>query len=105
MAVARLIEAAGSIKYQTALSLAYGTGLRAGEVIALEVGDIDSQRMTLHVERGKGQKDHLAVSSLRTSPMPADWRRHILNCWRVRAGIGQPVTITAGGESECVGLD
>jgi len=55
--VARLIEAAGNIKYQTALSLAYGTGLRAGEVVALKVGDIDSQRMTLRVERGKGQKD------------------------------------------------
>jgi integrase/recombinase XerD len=54
--VARLIEAAGNIKYQTALSLAYGTGLRAGEVVALKVGDIDSQRMTLRVERGKGQK-------------------------------------------------
>jgi integrase/recombinase XerD len=55
--VARLIEAAGNIKYQTALSLAYGTGLRAGEVVALKMGDIDSQRMTLRVERGKSQKD------------------------------------------------
>jgi len=61
--VARLIEAAGNIKYQTALSLAYGTGLRAGEVVALKVGDIDSQRMTLRVERGKGQKDRYAVLS------------------------------------------
>lgn len=61
--VARLIEAAGNIKYQTALSLAYGTGLRAGEVVALKVGDIDSQRMTLRVERGKGQKDRYAMLS------------------------------------------
>ena len=39
--VARLIAAAGNLKHQTALSVAYGTGLRAGEVIALKVGDIE----------------------------------------------------------------
>ena len=61
--VARLIEAAGNLKHQTALALAYGTGLRAGEVVALKVGDIDSQRMTLRVERGKGQKDRYAMLS------------------------------------------
>lgn len=61
--VARLIEAAGNLKHQTALSLAYGTGLRAGEVVALKVSDIDSQRMTLRVERGKGQKDRYAMLS------------------------------------------
>ena len=61
--VARLIAAAGNLKHQTALSVAYGTGLRAGEVIALKVGDIDSQRMTLRVERGKGQKDRYAMLS------------------------------------------
>lgn len=50
--VARLIAAAPSLKYQTALSIAYGAGLRASEVIALKVGDIDSQRMTLRIEQG-----------------------------------------------------
>ena len=57
------LKAAGNIKYQTALSLAYGTGLRAGEVVALKVGDIDSQRMTLRIEQGKGQKDRYAMLS------------------------------------------
>lgn len=61
--VARLIAAAGNLKHQTALSVAYGAGLRAGEVIALKVGDIDSQRMTLRVECGKGQKDRYAMLS------------------------------------------
>jgi site-specific recombinase XerD len=60
---ARLIAAAGNLKHQTALSVAYGTGLRASEVAALKVGDIDSQRMTLRVERGKGQKDRYAMLS------------------------------------------
>lgn len=61
--VARLIEAAGNLKYQTALSVAYGAGLRASEVVALKVGDIDSQRMTLRVEQGKGGKDRYAMLS------------------------------------------
>jgi site-specific recombinase XerD len=61
--VARLIAATGNLKHQTALSLAYGTGLRASEVVSLKVGDIDSQRMTLRVEQGKGSKDRYAMLS------------------------------------------
>ena len=61
--VARLIEAAGNLKHQTALSVAYGAGLRASEVVALKVGDIDSQRMTLRIEQGKGHKDRYAMLS------------------------------------------
>jgi len=61
--VRRLIAAAGNLKHQTALSLAYGTGLRASEVVALCVGDIDSQRMILRVEEGKGRKDRYAMLS------------------------------------------
>src|SRR6266536_916663 len=45
--VARLIAATRNLKHQTALSVAYGAGLRVSEVVALKVGDIDSQRMTL----------------------------------------------------------
>lgn len=61
--VGRLIAAAGNLKHQTALALAYGTGLRVNEVVTLKVGDIDSQRMTLRVEQGKGQKDRYAMLS------------------------------------------
>jgi len=61
--VARLIEAAGNLKHQTALSVAYGAGLRASEVVALKVSDIDSQRMTLRIEQGKGHKDRYAMLS------------------------------------------
>jgi site-specific recombinase XerD len=61
--VARLIAAAENLKYQTALSVAYGTGLRASEVVSLKVGDIDSQRMLLRVEQGKGRKDRYAMLS------------------------------------------
>ena len=61
--VARLITCAGNLKYQAALSVAYGAGLRASEVVGLKVGDIDSQRMTLRVEQGKGRKDRYAMLS------------------------------------------
>jgi len=61
--VGRLIAAASSLKHQTALSVAYGTGLRTSEVVALKVGDIDSQRMTLRIEQGKGHKDRYAMLS------------------------------------------
>jgi site-specific recombinase XerD len=61
--VARLIESAGDLKYQTALSVAYGAGLRASEVVALKVGDVDGQRMILRIEHGKGAKDRYAMLS------------------------------------------
>jgi len=61
--VARLIDAAGRPKYQAALSVAYGAGLRASEVVALKLGDIDSTRMTLRIEQGKGCKDRYAMLS------------------------------------------
>ena len=58
---ARLIAATRNLKHQTALSVGYGAGLRASEVIALKVGDVDSQRMTLRIEQGKGRKDRYAM--------------------------------------------
>jgi len=61
--VARLIAAAGNPKYRAALSVAYGAGLRAGEVVALKVSDIDSTRMSLFVAQGKGKKDRYAMLS------------------------------------------
>lgn len=60
---AALIAAARNIKHQAALSVAYGSGLRASEVCRLKVGDVDSQRMALRVEQGKGAKDRYAMLS------------------------------------------
>src|SRR5262249_19462473 len=63
--VARLIEAAPGpgLKYKAALSIAYGAGLRGGEVVMLRIGDIDSKRMLIRVEMGKGRKDRHAMLS------------------------------------------
>jgi integrase len=55
--VLRLLEAAPGPKHKAAISVAYGAGLRAMEVVALKVFDIDSKRMMLRVEQGKGRKD------------------------------------------------
>jgi integrase len=51
--VARLLDAAPSLKHKAALSVAYGAGLRASEIISLKIEDIDSTRMVIRVEQGK----------------------------------------------------
>jgi site-specific recombinase XerD len=61
--VARLLNAAPGLKYKAALSVAYGAGLRATEVISLKVSDIDSKRMIIRVEQGKGRKDRYVMLS------------------------------------------
>ena len=61
--VRRLLEATTKLKYRAALSTAYGAGLRASEVAHLKVKDIDSDRMVIHVEQGKGSKDRNAMLS------------------------------------------
>jgi len=61
--VARLLDAAPGLKYKAALSVAYGAGLRIAEVIALKVSDIDSKRMVIRVEQGKGRKDRYVMLS------------------------------------------
>jgi len=61
--VARLLDAAPGLKYKAALSVAYGAGLRAAEVVSLKIGDIDSKRMVIRVEQGKGRKDRYVMLS------------------------------------------
>jgi site-specific recombinase XerD len=73
--VALLIESAPNLKVKTALSLAYGAGLRAGEVVALKTADIDSQRMVLRIEQAKGRKDRYAMlSPVMLERLRAWWR-------------------------------
>jgi integrase/recombinase XerD len=61
--VQRFLDAAPGLKYRTALSVAYGAGLRAAEVVSLKVSDIDSKRMVIRVEQGKGHKDRYVMLS------------------------------------------
>jgi integrase/recombinase XerD len=61
--VGRLLDATVCLKHLAALSLAYGAGLRVAEVAALRIGDVDSTRMLLRIERGKGGRDRNAMLS------------------------------------------
>jgi len=85
--VARLISCAGSLKYQTALSVAYGAGLRVSEVAALKVSDIDSARMTLRIEQGKGSKDRYAMlSPVLLESLRTWWRAARAKGWMLNGG-------------------
>jgi integrase/recombinase XerD len=59
--VALLLHCAPSLKYKAAVSVAYGCGLRASEIVHLKVGDVDSGRMLIRVEQGKGRKDRYVM--------------------------------------------
>jgi integrase/recombinase XerD len=61
--VARLLEAARGPKSKAALAVAYGAGLRVSEITSLKVSDIDSKRMVIRVEQGKGRKDRYVMLS------------------------------------------
>jgi site-specific recombinase XerD len=61
--VARLLGATTCLKHRAALGVAYGAGLRVAEVASLKVGDIDSERMLIRVERGKGGRYRHAMLS------------------------------------------
>ena len=68
-----LLQSAPGAKYKAALGTAYGAGLRVSEVVALKVGDINSERMLLRVEQGKGRKDRHAMLSPQLLELLRDW--------------------------------
>ena len=83
--VTLLLRAATGPKYKAAFATAYGAGLRVSEVVALKVGDIDSKRMLLRVERGKGGK---SLSSRRRGTAMQCYRHSCSNCCASGGGRG-----------------
>jgi integrase/recombinase XerD len=73
--VARLLNAAPGLRYKAALSVAYGAGLRAAEVVSLKISDIDSKRMIVRVEQGKGRKDRNVMLSTSLLELLRTWWR------------------------------
>ena len=61
--VARFFRAIPSLKQRTILMIAYGAGLRVGEVVQLRLSDIDRERRVIHVRQGKGKKDRYTMLS------------------------------------------
>jgi site-specific recombinase XerD len=71
-----------TIRYRAALMTAYGAGLRVSGVVALQLSDVDSQRMLIRAQQGKGKKDRYAMLSSRLL--------EVLRCrWRSRHPAGQ----------------
>jgi integrase/recombinase XerD len=79
--VALLLAHAPGLKYRAALSIAYGCGLRVSEIANLKVADIDSARMLIRVEQGKGRKDRFAMLSPELLDLLREW-------WRVKRSRG-----------------
>ena len=79
--VARLLNATTCLTYQAALSVAYGAGLRVADVSALNVSHIDSKRMLLRVERGKGGQNRNAMR-------PADLLTLLRQWWKGKIRVG-----------------
>jgi len=73
----RLLAMAGSLKVRVLLALGYGCGLRAGEVVRLRVGDIDSAQSIIRVVQGKGRKDRHVMLPLEVLGLLRQW-------WQVR---------------------
>jgi integrase/recombinase XerD len=73
--VALLLAHAPSLKHRAALSVAYGCGLRISEIAHLKVSDIDSARMLIRVEQGKGRKDRYVMLSPDLLTLLRQWWR------------------------------
>lgn len=75
--VERLIGATRKLRYRVFLLATYSMGLRLGETLALEVGDIDGERKQVHIRRGKGHKDRLVpLPDLTYQALRALWCKH-----------------------------
>jgi integrase/recombinase XerD len=94
--VVSLLEAALPGRDRMLLELAYACGLRLKEMLGLQVVDIDSARMVLHVRQGKGQKERLVPLSPRLLQMlRAYWREYRPSSW-LFPGVKPGLALTGG---------
>lgn len=99
--VRQFLERVPSLKHRTILTTCYAAGLRISEAVRLHLTDIDSQRMVLRVEQGKGQKDRYVMLSPRLLELlRAWWRAAKPRPWLFPGGrAGQPITTDAVEEA------
>jgi integrase/recombinase XerD len=80
--VSRLLAAAPNLRTRTAMEIAYASGLRLGEILRLKLTDIDSGRMILRVEEGKGKKDrNVMLSPALLQTLRGYWKRSRPRVW------------------------
>jgi len=85
------------VMHRIILTLCYAAGLRISEAVHLRIADVDSQRMVIRVEQGKGQKDRYVMLSPKLLEILRDWwRRKKPTTWLFPGKIaGQPITTSA----------
>lgn len=100
--VSRFFEAIDSLKHRTILTVCYAAGLRVSEAVRLTPDAIDSQRMVIRVEAGKGRKDRYVMLSPRLLDiLRAYWRKARPKDWLFPGDLpGQPIS-TAAVENVC----
>ena len=90
--VRNLIKAARSLRDKTLLSVAYSTGARVSEVMALRIADIDRAQGLLHIRSGKGAKERRALLSKKLLAQLEDyWREYRPNDYLFSGGDGAPL--------------
>jgi integrase/recombinase XerD len=71
--VLQFLSCVQSFKHRTILTICYAAGLRISEAVSLKVADIDSERMVIRVEQGKGQKDRYVMLSSKLLQILRSW--------------------------------
>lgn len=80
--VATFLGAVKNVKHRALLMTVYGCGLRVGEVVRLQVADVDSKRMLLHVRYGKGGRERwVPLASMLLDALRAYWEAHRPKRW------------------------
>ena len=92
--VEQLIGATRKLRYRVFLLTTYSMGLRLGETLSLQVGDIDGQRKQVHIRRGKGHKDRFVpLPDLTYLALRVLWRKHRNPSWLFPNAAGTPERI------------
>jgi site-specific recombinase XerD len=95
--VSEFLDAVESLKHRVILTVCYAAGLRISEAVHLTPAAIDSRRMTIRVEQGKGRKDRYVMLSPKLLEILRDYYRRVRpKQWLFPGDLpGQPITASA----------
>ena len=102
--VARFLGAVDNLKQRMVLTVCYATGLRISEAVRLKPAAIDSKRMVIRVEQGKGRKDRYVMLSPKLLDMLRDyWKRAHPGEWLFPGRLARPADLSAHHQSHLPG--